>query len=106
MKNVQIIDGARNSTYEIYQVPDDLFDLMFPNGTDIAFLDDAEKRFEEMGMDDSVWEAVYRNRVDKRRVVGIHGTLHLPGSVVSKEYFPTLKEAEVIGKKAMPKRRK
>lgn len=36
MKNIQVIDAASNSTFEIYQISDELFDVMFPNGTDIA----------------------------------------------------------------------
>ena len=94
MKNIQVIDGAVNSIFEIYRVPNALFDLMFPEGTDIAFIDDVENAF-GMANKENLWDQVYRNRVDKKRVRGIHGTLHLTGSAVSKKYFQTRKEAEV-----------
>jgi hypothetical protein len=59
MKNIQVIDGAKNSTLDIYQISDDLFALMFPDDTDIAFLDEVEQRLNDIG-DDQIWDLVYR----------------------------------------------
>ncbi len=95
MKNFQVIDGALNSTFEVFQVSDNLFEVMFPNGTDVAFIADVEKRFKEQGADESIWNQVYRRRVDKKKLKGIHGTLHLIGSPCYKDFFPTRKEADV-----------
>jgi hypothetical protein len=95
VKNIQVIDGAANSIFGIYQVPDDLFDVMFPNGTDVAFVDEIGKDFETR-QGKRLWNMVYQHPVNKKRVDGIHGTLHLTGSPVDKEYFPTRKEGEVI----------
>jgi hypothetical protein len=94
MKNIQIIDGAKNSTFDIYQISDDLFDLIFSNDTDIAFLAEVEQRLDNRN-DSKFWDAVYGHKVDKKKVTGIHGTLHLTGSYYSQEFFPTRKESQV-----------
>lgn len=96
MKNIQIIDGALNSTFEIYQLPDEIFEIMFPNGTDVAFLDDVQKAFVRSQIPNP-WDIVYGNQVNKVEVIGIHGTLHLTASPINRDYFPTGKEAEVKG---------
>jgi hypothetical protein len=88
MKNIQIIDGAMNSIFEIYAVSDDIFNRLFPSGADIAFAED----FPES---DLIWMGFYKNRVDKKNVEGIHGTLHLTKRTEINHYFPTRKEAEV-----------
>lgn len=91
MKNVQVIDGAVNSIFEIYEVPEALFELMFPDQRDVAFLSDVERAFE--GRCDDPWAWLHRNSVAKRQVVGIHGTLHLTGSGCLEEYFPDRRES-------------
>jgi len=40
MKNIQIIDGAVNSVYDIFQATEDEFAVIFPDGTDVAFSDE------------------------------------------------------------------
>jgi len=95
MKNIQIIDGAVNSVFEVYEVSDDLFELVFPNNGDIAFLNEVDERFEKVGGDQN-WELVYKKQVDKKHILGIHGTLHLTGSHCEKDYYPSHKEAEVL----------
>ncbi len=42
MKNIQIIEGSKNSVFEIYEVSNNIFAKVFPNGTDVAFLEDVE----------------------------------------------------------------
>ena len=50
MKNVQIIDGADNCTFSIYQFTDEEFDLVFlVAGQDLEFIDDVLGR--QPGMD-------------------------------------------------------
>jgi hypothetical protein len=88
MKNVQVIDGAINSVFEIYAIPDDVFVRLFPNGTDVAFAEDFSDN-------DSVWTDFYKHRIDKKSVRGIDGTLHLFKKAEVASYFPTRKEAEV-----------
>lgn len=38
MKNIQVIDGAQNATFSVFQATDEEFALLFPDGTDIALL--------------------------------------------------------------------
>ena len=95
VKHIQIIDGALNSTLDIYEVPDELFEIMFLGGADVAFLDEVEERFKAAGVQDP-WPSVYKTKVDKKKVVGIHGTLHLTGSPCEKKYFPDRTEAGVM----------
>ncbi len=42
MKNIQIIEGSKNSVFEIYEVPNNIFTKVLPNRTDVAFLEDVE----------------------------------------------------------------
>ncbi len=98
MKNIQVIDGAINSVYEVYKVSDRLFKIMFPGDTDVAFLDEARKRLRKNGFDESIWNTIYKKRVDKKNATGIQGTLHLTGSPASKEYFPTRRESDVVAR--------
>lgn len=102
-RNIQVIDGAINSTYDVYQVPEFLFDIMFPNDTDIAFLDEVLTRFSESNelqqLDEiQQWALVYRRKLHKSKLRGIHGTLHLTGSLCNKRYFPDRTEDGVIDK--------
>ncbi len=83
------MDGAANSTFDIYEVDKRLFDILFPNGTDIAFADD----FPELEETD-FYERFYAKMVDKKKVNGIHGTLHLDDYYISKESFPNRRETD------------
>ena len=44
MKNIQVIDGAVNCVYDIFSATDEEFALIFPNGQDIAFIDEVYGR--------------------------------------------------------------
>ncbi len=102
MKNIQVIDVATNSTYDVYRIPDKIFVVIFPNDTDIAFVSEVEKRLRDAGLDDTVWSTIFGTRIDKKRVYGIHGTLHLAGSAVSKWNFPTRKESDAMKNRTTP----
>jgi hypothetical protein len=63
---------ARRTAYDIFATPDDDFALVFPEGTDIAFIEDIERRADA----ELVFEALKRtwsNRIAKREAGGIHG---------------------------------
>ena len=48
MKNIQVIDGANNCSYDIFAVTDDEFKILFPDpGQDIEFIEDAIARVGE-----------------------------------------------------------
>jgi hypothetical protein len=88
MKNVQVIDGAENSVFEIYAVSDEVFARLFPNGADIAFAEDHLNS-------DPIWNGFYSNPVDKKSVSGIQGTLHLRKRKELSQFFPTRREADL-----------
>jgi hypothetical protein len=92
MKNIQIIDGSINSIFEVFEVDEGQFNMLFPNNNNIAFIDD----FPELDDDINFWNSLYNRRIDKISVNGIHGTLHLTGSYVEKEEFPNRKESDVF----------
>jgi hypothetical protein len=72
MKNIQVIDGALNSTFSIFQATDEEFALFFPEpGQDIQFGEDLDPLVAETLGANPIWERPIR----KRDAQGIHGTL-------------------------------
>lgn len=70
MKNVQVIDGADNCTFSIFQLTDEEFALAFPgDGQDIQFAEDLAKAAARALV--AAWERPIR----KPDAAGIHGTL-------------------------------
>ena len=96
MKNIQVIDDALNCLFEVFSVPDEDFNLMFPEGRDIEFSDDFVARVGESKAAvilDRCWERIQ----DKKKISGIHGTLFYgAGNAKRKPFFPTKKEAEMV----------
>ena len=90
MKDVQIIDGADNATYSIFQATDEEFNQIFPqNGQDIEIVEDYVGRVGEAEASrtlSNLWE----RPVHKRDVEGIHGTLYYDYAEESK-YLPKSK---------------
>lgn len=93
MKNIQVVDGADNCAYDIFSVSDDDFLKIFPNGQDVEFSEDL---FSRLGDDEAskMLEPVWKNRLDKKAVVGIHGTLFY-GLDSKKEYYPNKRESDL-----------
>ncbi len=88
MKNVQIIDGADNATFSIFQMTDEEFEAVFPDGQDMELADEFAAR---VGEDRAVaiLAPVWDRPILKRDAHGIDGTLfygwedkakHLPAS--------------------------
>lgn len=93
MKNVQVIDGAENCTYDVFQATDDEFSLIFPDGTDIEFVEDLIAR---VGQDyaDAILGPLWKRRQDKKLIQGIHGTLFF--ELESKrKFYPTKRDSEM-----------
>jgi hypothetical protein len=86
MKNIQIIDGAANATFSLFQATDDEFLAMFPNGSDMQIVDDV---FERLGNEEAsrVIVPMWNRPILKRDAVGIHGTLFYD-SEHRREYLP------------------
>ena len=89
MKNVQIIDGADNATFSIFQATDDEFEAIFPDGRDIELAEDLFARLGERAAREAV-DPMWERPVLKRDAFGIHGTLYY-GWSNRKEYIPTSK---------------
>lgn len=91
MKNIQVIDGARNAAYTIFAVTENEFRLIFPDdGQDIEIIEDMVER---LG-DDRVGEImrpVWKREVPKPEVRGIHGTLFY-GLPEKKKYYENKRE--------------
>ncbi|HMO75242.1 MAG TPA: hypothetical protein PKD99_14165 [Sphingopyxis sp.] len=74
MKNVQIIDGAANATFSIFQATEEEYTAIFPDGRDMELIEDL---FARLG-DDAAAQAlnpIWNRPILKRDAVGIHGTL-------------------------------
>lgn len=96
MKNVQVIDGAENCKYSVYEFTDGEFEKVFPApGQDVEFIEDVIERLGEKqaGMLLApVWKRIKR----KAETVGIHGTLFYELRERKKKFYPTKREAEMI----------
>lgn len=93
MKNIQVIDGADNCTYDIYSISDEGFLQVFPNGQDVEFSDDLYSRLGEEKAN-AVLAPVWKNRIDKKNVSGIHGTLFYQLEF-KKRYYPNKRESDL-----------
>ncbi|MFD0326876.1 hypothetical protein [Lysobacter gummosus] len=74
MKNIQVIDGAANSVYDIFAIDEEGFALIFPEGQDVAFIDEVLARHPSHVLD-PVLARLWDNRLAKRDANGIHGLL-------------------------------
>lgn len=74
MKNVQIIDGASNATFSLFQATEEEFARIFPAGRDMELVEDLIQR---LGEDEAgrMLKPLWDRPVLKREAVGLHGTL-------------------------------
>jgi hypothetical protein len=89
LKNIQIIDGADNATYSVFQVTDEEFKLIFPRrGQDLEI---PEAVFRRLGYEkaEKLFKPIWARPILKTDITGLHGTLfynyynkrhHLPRS--------------------------
>ena len=94
MKNIQVIDRAVNCVYDVSSAADEVFDLIFAPGTDIAFVEELDQRPDA----DRVHAAlgtIWSQRVPKTMVQGIHGTLFYE-LMEKRKYYPTLRDEEAV----------
>jgi hypothetical protein len=75
MKNIQIIDGASNCTFSIFQATEEEFGRLFPEaGQEIQFSDELAN-LTEQGEVSAALKRIWERPIRKRDVRGIHGTL-------------------------------
>jgi hypothetical protein len=87
LKNVQVIDGAENCTFSIFQMTDKEFKAVFSRkGQDIAFIEDVVKRLGNSKAG-KVLAPVWNRPALKKNIVGLHGTLFYEFQH-KKKYFP------------------
>ena len=92
MKNIQVIDGADNSVYDVFAATDEEFALIFPGGEDVAFVDEVMARGPEKELDDA-FTRIWQRRIPKRDAMGIHGLLFYELEH-KKQYYPTRRDEE------------
>lgn len=102
MKNIQIIDGAINCVYDIFSATEDEFALIFPKGTDIAFIDEVYNR-EDNELMNKVFNDIWSRRIQKSMVKGIHGTLFYELEE-KKIYYPNRCDCDAINPSGSPLR--
>lgn len=87
MRNIQVIDGAANATFSVFQATDDEFAVIFPDGHEMEIADDLIERVgeEEAGR---VLAALWERPILKRDATGIHGTLFYDADE-RREFMPT-----------------
>jgi hypothetical protein len=86
MKNIQIIDGAPNATFSIFQASDEEFETIFPNGSEMEIVEDVVARLGEQLAGEAI-SPMWQRPVLKRDADGIHGTLFYDGDH-RREYLP------------------
>jgi alkyl sulfatase BDS1-like metallo-beta-lactamase superfamily hydrolase len=74
MKNIQVIDGALNCTFSIFQATDEEFSLLFPEpGQDIQYAEDLT--FASQDEFNAALQRIWERPLRKQDACGIHGTL-------------------------------
>ena len=93
MKNIQVIDGAKNCAFDIFAATEEEFSLIFPDGQDVAFIDEIEARDPE-GKLDEVFKRIWKRRIPKRDAMGIHGIIFHEQERA--KYYPTRRDEEAV----------
>ena len=94
MKNIQVIDGAVNCVYDIFSATEEEFSLIFPEGQDVAFIDEVYDRGNPDTLDNAFKE-IFSRRICKHEADGIHGVLFYELEE-KKAYYPTRKDEEAV----------
>jgi hypothetical protein len=94
MKNIQVIDGAENCVYDIFQVTQEEFALIFPPGQDIAFIDEVLAQGNQEKLN-AAFSNIWVRRIKKLEAVGIHGLMYYELEK-KKAYYPTRRDEEAI----------
>jgi hypothetical protein len=96
VKNIQVIDGAINCAYDIFAATAEEFSLIFPVGTDVAFIEEVYERHAPAVLD-GVFGRIWQRRVRQSEAVGIHGLLFY-GLEAKKQFYPTRRDAEAVNR--------
>jgi hypothetical protein len=102
VKNIQVIDGALNAVYDIFQATDEEFSLIFPAGQDIGFIDEVMARGDRAVLDQA-FAKIWKRRIPKAQAMGIHGILFYELDH-KKRYYPTRRDEDAINPNGSPLR--
>lgn len=102
MKNIQVIDGADNAVYDIFAASDEVFEMVFPRGTDVAFIEEIRER-PDADRVLSALETIWAQRLPKSQAMGIHGLLFYE-LIEKRQYYPTLRDEEATNPDGSPLR--
>ncbi len=75
MRNIQVINGALNCTFSLFQATDEEFALLFPeHRQDIQYVEDLVRLAEQSEIN-SALRRIWQRPIRKSEAQGIHGTL-------------------------------
>jgi len=75
MKNIQVIDGATNCTFSLFQATDEEFELLFPEPRqDIQYAEDLGSLLRQDAIATAL-QQIWERPIRKQDIQGIHGTL-------------------------------
>lgn len=94
MKNIMVIDGADNCVYDTFAATAEEFALIFPEGQDIAFIDEVRNRAPSEALGDT-FSRIWERRLRKCDAMGIHGILFYELER-KKKYYPTRRDEEAV----------
>lgn len=78
--------------YDIFAATEEEFALIFPEGHDVAFIDEVSERENSSALD-AAFAKIWQRRIPKREANGIHGLLFYELDE-KKIYYPTRKDEE------------
>ena len=97
MKNILIIDGARNCAYDIFTIDEASFREIFLNdGQNIEFSEDFVSRNDPEQVR-SIYSELWKRPVEKKNVKGIQGILYFELEF-KKEYYPNKRDCDLDGR--------
>jgi hypothetical protein len=102
VKNIQVIDGAGNCAYDIFQATDEEFGAIFPGGEDVAFIDEVYARGRRELLD-QCFAAIWSRRIPKAQAMGVHGLLFYELEH-KKQFYPTRRDEEARNPDGTPLR--
>jgi hypothetical protein len=88
-KNIQIIDGAVNATFSLFQATDEEYAAIFPDERDMELVEDFIERLGEQEAS-RILTPLWSRPVLKRDAIGIHGTLFYDNEQ-RRDHIPTSK---------------
>ncbi|MBC7368843.1 MAG: hypothetical protein H7343_18865 [Undibacterium sp.] len=96
MKNIQVIDGARNSVFDIFAATEAEFKIIFGQGEDVAFIEDVIKKHRaEKRKLQAALARIWTRRIAKRDAMGVHDLLFYE-LLEKKVFYPTLRDEEAV----------